>query len=211
MWNSRLDCQAKSSIWKQGIPNKFNALHPNLREFEKPSKNPPNFPRSKLSFAEDISVASSTDISSRTSTSSVIIQNDVSIQDDSARHESIIKSEINDKLKKEDISRQAQNPSTVKDQGKFILGRNRKYIVSPFQVKRGSLDFTKPKNIVENFGVDGKSLTYIEESAEEKSSELAEDSKDCNLQSNTAVRWRITIRRRRENAESRSLEGEMHR
>lgn len=142
-----------------------------------------------------------TDISSRTSTSSVIGQDDVSIQDNSVRHESIIKSEINDKSKKEDISRQAQNPSTVKDQGKFILGRNRKYIVSPFQVKRGSLDLTKPKNIVENFGVDGKSLAYIEESAEEKSSELAEDSKDCNLQSNTAVRWRITIRRRRANAE----------
>lgn len=134
--------------------------------------------------------------------SSVIIQDDVSTRDDSTRCESILESERNDKSKKKDISRQAQNPSTLRDRNKFVLARNRKYIVSPFQVKRGSLDLTKPKNVVGNFGVDGKSLTYIEESVEEKSSELAEDSKECDLQSNTAVRWRITIRRRRANADS---------
>ncbi|KAM0725627.1 hypothetical protein ACS0PU_008353 [Formica fusca] len=202
-----LDGQAKSSIWKQGILNRFSALHPDLKEFERPSKNLSNFPRSKLSFAENISVPSNTrtDISSRTSTSSITVQEDVPTRDDSARHGSVFKSERNDKSQaKEDID---------KDRGKFVLGRNRRYIVSPFRVRRGSLDLTKSKNVVEDFGVDGKSLAYIQESVEEKSSELTEDSKDHDLQSNTAVRWRITIRRRRANADSepRSLEGEMHR
>lgn len=191
-----MDGQAKSSIWEQGILNRFSALHPDLKEFERPSKNLSNFPRSKLSFAEDISVPSNTrtDISSRTSTSSITVQEDVTTRDDSARHGSVFKSERNDKSQaKEDID---------KDRGKFVLGRNRRYIVSPFRVRRGSLDLTKPKNVVEDFGVDGKSLAYIQESVEEKSSELTEDSKDHDLQSNTAVRWRITIRRRRANADS---------
>lgn len=135
--------------------------------------------------------------------SSVIVQHDVSTQDDSARCESILESEGNDKSKKQNIWKEAQNPSTLKDRSKFILGRNRKYIVSPFQVRRGSLDLTKPKNVAGNFGVDGKSLTYIEESVEEKSSESAENSKEKDLQTNTAVRWRITIRRRRANADSK--------
>ncbi|CAL1688028.1 unnamed protein product [Lasius platythorax] len=201
-----LDCQAKSSVRKQGMLSRFCALHPDLREFEKPSKNPPNFPRSKQSFAEDISVTSSTrtDISSRTSTSSMVVQDDVLTRDNSTRRGSALESERNDRsrAKKEDDSRQAWNPSTEKDRDKFVLGRNRRYIVSPFRVRRGSLDLAKPKNVVGNFGVDGKSLAYIQESLEEKSLESAEDSKDRDVQSNTAVRWRVTIRRRRANADS---------
>ncbi|XP_072751884.1 uncharacterized protein [Anoplolepis gracilipes] len=200
-----LNSQAKSSVWKQEKLNRFNALHSDLREFERPSKNP-NFSRSKLSFAEDISVVSSTktDLSSRTSTSSITVQDDVSTRDDSTRRTFISASERNDKsrAKKQDVLKEAQNPSTEKDRDKFVLGRNRRYIVSPFQVKRGSLDLVKPKNVARDFGVDGKSLTYIQESTEEKSSELAEDSKDCDLRSNTAVRWRITVRRRRANVDS---------
>ncbi|KAL6427592.1 hypothetical protein ACFW04_008815 [Cataglyphis niger] len=203
-----LDDQAKSLIWKQGILNRFNvSLHPDLKEFERSSKNPPNFPRSKLSFAEDISVTSNTktDISSRSSTSSITVQDDVSTREDFARLGSVLKSERNDKS-------QAKKKDIEKDRNKFVLGRNRRYIVSPFRIKRDSLDLTKPKNVVGDFGVDGKSLAYIQESVEEKSSELVKNSKDCDLQSNT-VRWRITIRRRRANANSEppSSEEKMHR
>lgn len=136
-----------------------------------------------------------TDISSRSSTSSITVQDDVSTRDDFARLGSVLKSERNDKS-------QAKEKDIEKDRNKFVLGRNRRYIVSPFRIRRNSLDLTKPKNVVEDFGVDGKSLAYIQESVEEKSSELVKDSKDCDLQSNTAVRWRITIRRRRANANS---------
>lgn len=196
-----LNCQTK--IGKLGILSRFGARHPDLREFERPSKNRSNFSRSKQSLTEDISITSSTrtDISSRTSTSSMVVQDDVSTRENS--RESAFDNERNDKSrpKMEDVSRQPWNPSTEKDRDdKFGLGRNRRYIVSPFRVRRGSLDLTKPKN-VENFGIDGKSLAYIQESLEEKSSESAEDSKDRDLQSNPAVRWRITIKRRRANAD----------
>ncbi|XP_029166861.1 uncharacterized protein LOC114937531 [Nylanderia fulva] len=208
-----LDRQIK--VKKQGILSRFSALHADLRK-DRPTRKSSNFSENKQSFTKDISMASSTrtDISSRTSASSMVVQDNVSTRDNS-RHESAFESERNDKSrgKKEDFLRQSWNLSTEKDQEKFGLGRNRRYIVSPFRVRRGSLDLTKPKNITGNFGVDGKSLAYIQESLEDKSLESAEDSKDRNLQSNPAVRWRITIKRRRANAdsESRSPEREMHR
>jgi len=129
----------------------------------------------------------------------VTVQDDVLTRDDSTHHRSLFGFDNERKLHTErnDIT---QDASSEKKWDKFVPGWSRKYIVSPFQVRRGSFDLAKSKNIIGDLKVDGKSLSYIEESLEDKSSEPTEDVKDCDLKLNAAVRWRITIRRQRANA-----------
>lgn len=86
-----------------------------------------------------------------------------------------------------------------KEQDRFVSGWNRRYIVSPFRVQRGSFDLAKPKAVVGDLGVDGKSL-YIDESFEDNSSEPTGNVKDRDSESNAAVRWRITVRRQHANS-----------
>lgn len=198
-----LDCQTKSSVWQETIPNRFNALHPDMKESECSLKDSLNFSCSRQ-FAEDISEATSstrTDVSSRT-ISSVTVQNDIPSRNDTHCGFSNplfgFGSKRNDKLRAEK-DEAARDVSSGKERDKFVPGRNRKYIVSPFRVRRGFFDLAKSKDI-EGLRVDGKSLSYIEESLEDKSSELTEDVKDRDLGSNAAVRWRITIKSQRANA-----------
>ncbi|XP_071553975.1 uncharacterized protein [Temnothorax nylanderi] len=219
----RLDCRAKSSDWRDGIPSKFNDLRPDLRESERPLEDPLNFSRNRQLFAEDISEVTSstrTDVTSWT-TSSATVQDDIPTRDDSTHRGSfnpLFGSEREPRAERDEAARDA---SSRKERDKFVPGRNRKYIVSPFRVRRGSLDLAKPaaKGVVGDLGVDGKSLSYIEESLEDKSTEPTGDAKDRDLESNTAVRWRITVRRQRANATLEhdvskpypSLEGKTHR
>ncbi|XP_024884995.1 uncharacterized protein LOC112463056 [Temnothorax curvispinosus] len=218
----RLDCRAKSSGWRDGIPSKFTDLRPDLRESERPFEDPSNFSRNRRLFAEDISEVTSstrTDVTSWT-TSSTTVQDDVPTRDDSAHRGSfnpLFGSEREPRAERDEAARDA---SSRKERDKFVPGRNRKYIVSPFRVRRGSLDLAKPaKGVVGDLGVDGKSLSYIEESLEDKSTEPTGDAKDRDLESNTAVRWRITVRRQCANANLEhdvskpypSLEGKTHR
>lgn len=108
---------------------------------------------------------------------------------------------------KSDGSRQLRDTFSEKDRGHCLPGLNRRYIVSPFRVQKGSFDLEKRENIDGNTGVDCKSLTYLEESVEEKALELEEASKD--KLPNRAVRWRITIRRQRANADSEAAASEV--
>lgn len=174
-----------------------------MKESERSLKDSLNFSCSKQ-FAEDISEATSstrTNFSSRTM-SSVTVQDDIPTRDDSTHCGSSnplfgFGSKRNNKLRAEK-DEAARDVFSGKERDKFVPGRNRKYIVSPFRVRRGSFDLAKPKD-VEGLRRDGKSLSYIEESLEDKSSEPMEDVKDCDLGSNAAVRWRITIRSQRAN------------
>lgn len=199
------------------ILNRFSGLKPNLKKkSEEPPKGPLNFSESKQSFEKDISEVESstkTNVSSR-STSPSTTQDNLSTRGESARRVSdnslfgfwnrrSIKTQT-----EKDVLKQLQNASSGKNQDNFISGWNRKYIVSPFRVQKGSFDLTKPKS-VGDFNVNGKSLKYINESIEDKSSELAENSKDHNSPSNTAVRWRITVRHQRPNANAERVASEM--
>lgn len=106
-------------------------------------------------------------------------------------------------MEKNDGLRQSRDASSKKDRNSCFPELNRKYIVSPFRVRRNSFDFQQPKSVDEDTGVNCKSLTYVGESVENKTLQLAsEASKDCDLSKNTAVKWRITIRRQRVNADS---------
>lgn len=196
----RLDDRAKSLVWREGISSRFNALHPNLKKSECSLEDPLKFSRNRQSFTEDISEITSstrTDVSSQT-TSSVTVQNDVPTRDDSTHGSSDpffgFENERKSHPKSDEVKRDA---SSGQERDIFMSGRNRKYIVSPFRVQRGSFDLAKSKGVGDH-GVDGKSLTYIEESLEDKPLEPTE--KDRDLGSNTAVRWRITIRPQRTNA-----------
>ncbi|XP_011697345.1 PREDICTED: uncharacterized protein LOC105455604 isoform X1 [Wasmannia auropunctata] len=215
-----LGCRAKSSVWREGIPSKFKYL--NWKESEYPCKNPLNVSRSRRLFAENISEATSstrTDVSSRT-TSSATVQDDVSTRDGPIHRGSSnplfgFENERKSHAQKDEAARDA---SSGKERDKFLPGRNQKYIVSPFRVRRGTFDLAKPKDaIIDDLGVDGKSLSYIEESVEDESSESTENVKNRDLGKNTAVRWRITIKRQRANATLEhsepcpSLEGKTHR
>lgn len=193
----RLGYRAKSPVWQEGIQSRFNTPKPDLKKYKCPLEDPPNFSRNRRSFADISEVTSSTrtSVSSQT-TSSVTIQDDVPTRDDSTHHEF----ENERKLRSERDETTRESASSGKERDKFVLGWNRKYIVSPFRVRRGSFNLAKPKGVTEDLGVDGKSLSHIKESHEAKSSEPTEDVKDRDLESNTAVRWRITIRRQRANA-----------
>ncbi|XP_012226882.2 uncharacterized protein [Linepithema humile] len=190
------------------VRKRFSGLNPDLKKLKGSPKDPLNFSQSKQSFAEDISeVESSTKstVSSK-STSSLTTQDNLSTRGESACRVSNNSffgfwNRRNMKTQtEEDVLKQLQNVSSGKNQDNFIPGWNRKYIVSPFRVQRGSFDLTKPKSVDGDFGVNVKSLKYIKEPLENKS-ELAENSKDHDSRSNTAVRWRITVRHQRPNAE----------
>lgn len=171
-----------------------------MKESERSLKDSLNF--SCRQFAENISESTSstrTNVSSRMS--SVTVQDDIPTRDNSNCGSSNplfgFGSKRNNKLRAEK-DEAARDMFSGKERDKFVPGRNRKYIVSPFRVRRGSFDLAKPKD-VEGLRMDGKSLSYIEESLEDKSSEPMEDVKDRDLGSNAAVRWRITIRSQRAN------------
>lgn len=201
----RLDCRAKPSIWQEEVPNRCNASRSNLKESECPLKDPLNFSRNRRLFADDISEVTSstrTDDTSQT-TSSGTIQDDVPTRDNFTHCGSPnslfgFGSERKSCAERDEAAR---NALSGKERG-FVSGRNRKYIVSPFRVQRGSFDLAKPKAVVGDLGVDGKSLSYIEESLEDRadSSEPAGDARDRDSGSNAAVRWRITVRRQHANS-----------
>lgn len=189
----RLNYQAKSSVRQERIQNRFNTPKPDLKESRCPLENPPNFSRNRRLFAEDISEVTSstkTSVSSQTPSSVTTIQDDTPTQGDFIHHG--FESERKLRSKKDETRESA---SSGKERDKFVLGWNRKYIVSPFRMQRGSFNLAKSKSVTE----DGKSLSHIKESYEDKSSEPT-DVKDRDLGSNTAVRWRITIKRQQANA-----------
>lgn len=191
----RLDYRTKCSVRQEGIPNRFNALHSDSERSECPLENPLNFSRSRQLLAQDdvseVTSSTKTDISQ--TTSSLTVQDDISTRDDSTHCGSSLNGLERERKSYAQRDETAGDTSYGKERDKFVSRRNRKYIVSPFRVQRGSFDLAKPKSVVGNLGVDGKSLSYIEESLEE-SSKLTENAKDRNLGSNTAVRWRITVK-----------------
>lgn len=181
---------------------KKRQVHVNLKEFKMSSKDSPDIPGSKRLFAQNIPGVRFSAVSSKTA-SSVITQ-------DSTLDKSIPRvSTDNSGNKKtgkfsqaEENSRQLRGASSGKVQDNFLPARNRRYIVSPFRVQRGSFDLAKPMSVVGDSGVQGKSLAYIEKSVEDKPSESIEHLKKDDPRSNTAMRWRITVRHRHKNADS---------
>ncbi|XP_011640808.1 uncharacterized protein LOC105429502 [Pogonomyrmex barbatus] len=199
--------QEKYSIRREGILSRFSALYPDLKS-KSPLKDPLNFSQGGRLFTEDFSEISSstrTDVSSRT-TSSMAVSNDAPIRDDFICRKST-DSLFKFAKKTNDKSRAKKNDAVQdvsrKEQDKFIPKRIQKYVVLPFQVRRGSFDPAKSKAIIGDLGVDGKSLSYVDEFVKNKPSESTESTenvKNRDLGSNTAVRWRITIKRQRANA-----------
>lgn len=103
--------------------------------------------------------------------------------------------DVNDNPRQLQDARPPENTIQDNCQRRPMLGWNRKYVVQPFQVKRGSFDLARSQDTFGD-GVQGKSLEYIGESVEDRSIKLAEDSEDRDSQSKATVRWRITIRHR---------------
>lgn len=112
---------------------------------------------------------------------------------------SIYDKSIHKKPEKSIRSRQPQDISSEKNRNNYLAGLNRRYIVSPFRIQKGFFDFKKSENVDEDSGVNCKSLTYFEESVEEKTLHKEPSKNDL---PNTAVRWRITIRQQRANMDS---------
>ncbi|XP_014469200.1 PREDICTED: uncharacterized protein LOC106741580 [Dinoponera quadriceps] len=200
MDSGALSHRARSSAWRDQILDRFSTLHPELKESERPIKDPLNFPQSKRSFVDNTSEVASnikTDVSFKRMSS-------VMVRDESVVHRNRPVSGFNNGKTEE-----GREASCERDRGNCFPGLNRKYIVSPFQVQRGSFDLETPKNVDEDTGrVDCRSLTYLGESVEDGTLQSAAASKERDLR-NTAVKWRITIRRRRANVDSTAVASEV--
>lgn len=185
-------------------------VHVNLKEFKMSRKGSPDNPGNKRSFARDITDPGMTfGAISSNAASSAIIQDGIS--DKSVPGTSTDNSPLglgSEKIAKSQAernnSRQSQDASLIgKIQENFIPARSRRYIVSPFRaVRRGSFDLAKPMSVViGDPGVNGQS--YTEKSVEDKSSGSTEkNAKEDESKSNTAMRWRITVRHQSKNADS---------
>ncbi|XP_020283111.1 uncharacterized protein LOC109854438 isoform X1 [Pseudomyrmex gracilis] len=178
----------------------------NLKEFKMSPKYSTNIPESKrLCFAPNISgVRPFSAVSSKTA-SSVITQDGT--LDKFVPRVSNSNFESKKPGKRLEFSSQAeensshlQGASIGKVRDNLIPARNRRYIVSPFRVQRGSFDLAKPMSVVGDSN--DKSLTYVEKSVENELSEPIENSKEDDPRSNAAMRWRITVKHRRKNADS---------
>lgn len=162
----------------------------------------------RRSLARDTSVASSarTDVSSGVASS---VRNNIS-----TRGESVDRAANGRFFGRVRSDRSTERPRQVpyaKNRSDFISGGNRRYIVSPFRVRTGSYDLgEKAKGRgIEDFGVNGKSLARIEKPIESEMSEPAAEALKTRGSPNTAVRWRITVRQQRGNADFESVASEV--
>lgn len=198
-----LNHRTRSLTWREEILKRFSALHPDLKESERPPKDLPTLSQTnKQSFTENVAKAVSSD---RTNVFTKHMTS-TTIQGDSVHRGGPILGFGTKRIEKSDGLRQTRDTSG-KDGGNCFPGLNRRYIVSPFRVRRDSFDLGQPKS--GDTGVDCKSLTYLGESTEDKTLQLVEASKDRDLPK-TAVRWRITIRRQRANAASEVAASEVN-
>jgi len=136
----------------------------------------------------------------RKSASSMILQNDTSTRRESIRYALGnfflgLASRKNEKPRRKDNSEQPQSAPPKFHDSFSLPGWNRKYVVSPFQTRRGSFDLARPQETIGD-GTDGESFANIEESPQDRSAK-AEDSKSHDSRSKATVRWRITIRSQR--------------
>ncbi|XP_011140631.3 uncharacterized protein LOC105183901, partial [Harpegnathos saltator] len=203
--SSVLSHRTRSSAWRKEILDKFSALYPDLKESERLSKDPLNSPQSKQSFTGNVSGTSrtGTDVSSEQISSAVV-------KDKSVHRGRPIFGFSSKRTEKSDGSRQPRDASSEKDRSNCFPGVNLRYVVLPFRVRSGSFDLEKQEKVHEDTGVNCKSLMHLGEFVEDKTLQPVEASKDYELP-NTAVRWRITIRRQRANADSDAVAPEVMR